>query len=139
MSNEVHAGVIHISDNLVREIGISVDAADTQGILRDKGIFAEVLTHLLLPETYIVHNLFYEWRYRVWSVLVEGPDLPLAIEGTELQEVTPVYQRNVDGSTSLVRIDTSLSSEDAARKRIDDLRAEVYRLETWLIERENAV
>src|SRR5260221_1511063 len=120
MSNEVHAGVIHISDNLVREIGISVDAADTQGILRDKGIFAEVLTHLLLPETYIVHNLFYEWRYRVWSVLVEGPELPLAIESTELPEVTPVYQRNVDGSTSLLGIDNSLSSEDQTRKLIDD-------------------
>ncbi len=94
MNKEVHAGVIHISDNLVREMGISVDAADTQGILRDKGIFAEVHKRLLLPQTYIMHNLFYEWRYRVWSVLVEGPDLPLAVEGTELQEVTPVYQRS---------------------------------------------
>ena|SRR5260221_12262321 len=34
---------------------------------------------------------------------------------------------------------SALSPEDAARLRIDDLRAEVYRLETWLIERENAV
>src|SRR5260221_6804804 len=102
MSNEVHAGVIHISDNLVREIGISVDAADTQGILRDKGIFAEVLTHLLLPETYIVHNLFYEWRYRVWRVLVGGPGLPLAIKGTELQKGTPVLQRNMEGPTKLL-------------------------------------
>src|SRR5260221_12964758 len=104
MSNEVHAGVIHISDNLVREIGISVDAADTQGILRDKGIFAEAHKRLLLPETYIVHNLFYEWRYRVWSVLVGGPDLPLALEGTELHEGTPNYLRHEDGSTKRVRI-----------------------------------
>ncbi len=36
------------------------------------------------------------------------------------------------------KIDAPLFSEDAARQRIDDLRAEIDRLETWLIDRENA-
>ncbi len=105
---EVHAGVICISRNLWREVFKDVlteDALDLQGRLRGKGIFAEVRKRLLLPESYIVHSIFYKWMLRQWSVVVEGPDLPLAIEGTELQEVTPVYQRHEDGSSSLVRID----------------------------------
>jgi len=106
--NEEHGGIIRISGDWWREVfgdTLKVDATDTQGVLRDKGVFAEVRKRLLLPETYIVHNIFYEWIRRTWCVVVEGPDLPSAVEGLELPQVTPIYQRNEDGSTSLVRID----------------------------------
>jgi len=106
--SEEHGGIIRITDGLLRELPgdtLSIDATDTQGTLRDKGVFAEARKRLLLPETYIVHNMFYEWMRRTWCVVVEGPDLPLATESLDLQEVTPIYRRNEDGSTSLVRVD----------------------------------
>jgi len=84
----------------------TIDATDTQGVLRDKGVFTEVQKRLLLPESYQVHYIFYEWMLRQWSIIVESPDLPLAIEGQELPRLTPWYQSNEDGSTQLVRIES---------------------------------
>src|SRR5260221_8290042 len=103
MSEEEHIGIIRVADGLLREMlgdTLKIDATDTQGTLRDKGIFAEVHKRLLLSETYTIHNIFYEWIRRSWSIVVEGPDLPLAVEGMELSEITPIYQRNADGTTS---------------------------------------
>ncbi len=108
MNEEIHGGIIRVSMDAAREMFgdvISINSTDIQGVLRDKGVFAEVRTRLLLPESYIVHNIFFQWILRTWSIVVEGPDLPLAVEGLELPQVTPVYRRNEDGSTSLVRID----------------------------------
>ncbi len=59
---------------------------------------------LLLPDTYTVHAIFYTWMRRQWEIVVEGPDLPALTENVELPQITPIYQRNADGSTSLVRI-----------------------------------
>jgi hypothetical protein len=106
--SEERGGIIRIDRKIWHEIlddVLKVDSTDTQGVLRDKGAFAEVHKRLLLPETYTVHNIFYEWLPRTWNIIVEGPDLPLAIEGQELPRLTPWYQRNADGSNSLVRID----------------------------------
>lgn len=107
-NNETHGGVLCVSDSLWREVigdVLTVNSVDMQGVLRDKGVFAEVHKRLLLPETYIVHNIFYKWMLRQWNIVVEGPDLPLAIEGVELTQVTPIYQRNEDGSAKLLRIE----------------------------------
>ncbi len=106
--SEEHVGIIRIADGLLREVigdTLTIDATDTQGTLRDKGVFAEVRKRLLLPETYTVHNIFYEWMRRTWCVVIEGPDLPLAVDGLELPYVTPIYQRNEDGAPCLVRIE----------------------------------
>jgi hypothetical protein len=108
MSEDIHGGVIHVDKKSWHEMFadvLTVDSTDIQGVLRDKGVFAEVRKRLLLPETYTVHNIFYEWLPRTWSVVVEGPDLPLIVEGMEPPRLTPWYQRNEDGSTSLVRVD----------------------------------
>jgi hypothetical protein len=108
MSEETHAGIICVSDgwwHKVMKDVLNVDSLDIQGVLRGKDVFTEVHKRLLLPESYIVHNIFYKWRYRQWSIVVEGPDLPLVIEGMEYSQVTPIYSRNEDGSTNLVRID----------------------------------
>ncbi len=108
MNEEIHGGIIRISADAGYEMFadvLSIDSTNIQGVLRDKGVFAEVRTRLLLPESYIVHNIFYQWMLRTWSIVIEGPDLPLVVEGLELPQVTPVYRRNEDGSTSLVRID----------------------------------
>src|SRR5689334_16201265 len=104
----VHGGVICISGEWWREVfedTLKIDSLDIQGALREKGVFVEVHKRLLLPESYIVHGIFYKWMHRQWSIVVEGPDLPVVIEGVEYSQVTPIYRRNEDGSTSLVRID----------------------------------
>ncbi len=109
MSEEIHAGVISIADEAWVEIFrdvLNVASTDIQGILRDKGVFATIHDCLLLPETYTVHGIFYKWMYRQWNVVVEGPDLPLVIEGMEYPQVTPIYQSNQDGSTQLLRIES---------------------------------
>jgi hypothetical protein len=106
--SEEHMGIIRIADGLWREMfgdTLKMDAIDMPGVQRDKGTFTEVRKRLLLPETYTVQNIFYEPLRRSWCVVVEGPDLPLAVDGLELPQVTPIYRRNDDGSTSLVRID----------------------------------
>jgi len=108
MSDE-HGGVICIDMKNWHEKFddvLTVDAVTTQGMLYEKGVFAEVHKRLLLPDSYIVRGIFYEWMHRQWQIGVTGPDLPLLIEGMEYPQITPVYQRNADGSTSLVRIDT---------------------------------
>ena len=108
MSEEEHGGMICIADAVWRDMFKDVlteDSLDIQGVLREKGVYAEVHKRLLLPETYTVHGIFYEWLPRTWNIVVEGPDLPLAVEGLELPKLKPWYQRNADGSTSLVRID----------------------------------
>ena|SRR5258708_854450 len=107
MSDE-HGGVICISGEAWHEMFndvLLVDSLTTQGVLREQGVYAEVKKRLLLPDTYTVHGIFYTWISRQWSIVVEGPDLPALTEGMELPEITPIYQRNADGSTSLVRID----------------------------------
>jgi hypothetical protein len=108
MSEELHAGVIHLSDGLIREMlmdVLTIDSTDTQGILRDKGVCTLVHKRLLLPETCIVRYIFYQYMCRQWGIVLEGPELPLAVEGVELPQVTPFYQRSADGSNRLVRID----------------------------------
>ncbi len=108
MNEEIHGGIICISADAGYEMFADVlDPASTtiQGVLRDKGTFATVRARLLLPEAYIVLGIFYKWMYRQWNIVVEGPDLPLVVEGMEWPQVTPIYRKNEDGSTSLVRID----------------------------------
>ncbi len=106
MSDE-HGGVICISGDLWHEMFndvLLVDSLTTQGVLREQGTYAEVKKRLLLPDIYTVHGIFYLWNDRQWEIVVEGPDLPALTEGMKLPLVTPIYQRNADGSTSLVRI-----------------------------------
>ncbi len=108
MTKEIHAGIICISMDVAREIFgdvLSTDSTDIQGLLREKGVFATVRARLLLPETYQVQGIYYSWMYRQWNIAVEGPGLPVVEEGMKLPYVTPVYQRNEDGSNSLMRID----------------------------------
>ncbi len=105
---EERGGVICASDSWWREVFtdvLTIDATDIQGVLRDKGVFAEVHKRLLLPESYTVRAIFYKWMPRQWSIVIEGPDLPRVVEGMEYSQISPVYQRNEDGSTQLVRID----------------------------------
>jgi hypothetical protein len=108
MSIEAHVGIISVSGGVWDEVlgdVLKTDATDIQGVLRDKGIFAEVHKRLFLPESYQIRAIFFKWFTGTWSVVVEGPDLPRVVEGMEYPQVTPIYQRNEDGSTSLVRIE----------------------------------
>jgi len=52
MNEEIHGGIIRISADAGYEMFadvLSIDSTNIQGVLRDKGVFAEVRTRLLLP------------------------------------------------------------------------------------------
>jgi len=107
MSDE-HGGVICITDAVWRDMFKDVlteDSLDIQGVLRDRGVYTEVHKRLLLPASYTVLGVFYSWTYRQWSIVVAAPELPAVVEGQEYPQLTPMYQRNADGSTTLVRVD----------------------------------
>ncbi len=111
MDHEVqHGGIIRVTDSFLNELlsGVfKIDNTDTQGSLRDRGVFAEVHKRLLLPDTYIIHGIYRNWLRRYWEVAVEGPDLPELQEGSEAPVVSPIYRRHDDGRVELMRIEVA--------------------------------
>ncbi|HVB73112.1 MAG TPA: hypothetical protein VNE38_06100 [Ktedonobacteraceae bacterium] len=91
-----HIGVIAISDTIIfHTLGISFDLIDTQGHLRDTGVFARIKETLLLPESYTVLVLVMR-TWRIWWIGVESPDLPPVPDSEEPPEITPKYVREGD-------------------------------------------
>lgn len=105
-----HCGIIRVTDMVIRSLlpeDLSIDDCDTQGYLRNRGIFETVRKALLLPDSYTICYMFYELIGLRWAFLVESPDLPDfkdIIEGIEYPEIKPVYAR-VDDKIQLVRMD----------------------------------
>ena len=101
----VHGGYIRVSYPLFDTLGISLRNCDTQGMLEDNGVFADVHKKLLLPENYQIRHIFFRWpEYGVWQIGVTSPDLPPLEEGVEPPILTPLYQRCEDGTTRLLSI-----------------------------------
>ena len=104
----IHGGIIRISGSFWSELFsdvLAVDSVDIQGILRDRGVFKAIHDRLMLPESYAIVGVFYNAMFRYWHIALESPDLPMVAEGMEYPQITPIYVRNEDGSTQLVRID----------------------------------
>ncbi len=104
----IHGGFISISVQFWQELFkdvLTTDSIDIHGVLRESGVFKTIHERLMLPEMYTIKGIVYRWMPREWRVFVEGPDLPILQEGLEYPQVTPIYVRNEDGSTRLVRID----------------------------------
>lgn len=101
-----HRGVIRIADHVVLELAI--DRTDTQGDLRDQGVFKHLHAKLLLPENYAIIAIFYEYSRRMWNILVESSDLPdcnaILGEDAEYPRLDPMYCREPDGTLRLVEI-----------------------------------
>ncbi len=111
MDHEIErGGIIRVTDKVLDELlsgVLKIDNTDTQGSLRDRGVFAEVHKRLLLPDTYIIHGIYRNWLRRYWEVAVEGPDLPELQEGAEAPIISPVYTRHNDGRVELMRIEVA--------------------------------
>ncbi|SRR5260221_538656 len=104
---EEHGGVIRISRevlDLLLNDTLKIDDCDTQGSLRERGVFAEIRKRLLLPENYIIHGVYWKWMPRYWEVVVESPDLPIAQEGRDLPIVSPLYCTYEDGRVEIKNI-----------------------------------
>lgn len=85
-------GIIRVSemDQLIPEI--SIEDTDTQGMLRNKGVFKGLHDRLLLPESYTIHAIYrYPYQLRTWSILVESPELPECEYGVEYPLLQPFY------------------------------------------------
>lgn len=108
MEAEVHGGAIRMSvraiEDLIPEV-FYISNTDTQGMLRSDGIYDEVKKKLLLPDSYIIHGIYYRWMGRVWDIVVESPDLPLVHEGEMLPVLTPTYRRNCTEELVEVRVE----------------------------------
>ncbi len=97
--------VIEVTYDVFSHLGIPVDAADTQGYLRDTGVFNRIKEALLLPPSYTVLNLFTGPLRRTWLIGVESPDLPVVTEYEEAPRITPTYIRKDDGTVELKGIE----------------------------------
>jgi hypothetical protein len=98
-------GVIEISRLPEIDRMIEIEKLNTQGELKDHGVFDKIHQFLLLPETYKIIGVFFQpWsNYRLWAIVVESEAIPLEEEGW-LPKIIPTYRRNEDGSTQLIDI-----------------------------------
>lgn len=109
-SGSEHYGVFQVSTEGMHRLmpEISIDNTDTQGHLRDTGVFARLHDRFLLPDSYIVRNVFYEHLRGIWNVFIESPDLPdcnaILGEDTKYPLIEPLYCREGNGALHLVEI-----------------------------------
>ncbi len=87
-----HLGIIRVSATALDEL-VSIDQTDTQGKLRDTGIFAQLHEKMLLPASYSVFGMFYRPLQHSWEICVESSDLPALEEYCDPPMVIPTYRR----------------------------------------------
>jgi hypothetical protein len=74
--NDVGYAYIEIRGVYPWDWGLNVEDTDTQGILRDKGVFAAIHQRLHLPTSYTILGIYFRMMQRVWDIGVQSPDLP---------------------------------------------------------------
>jgi hypothetical protein len=90
---EERCGIIRVASEILSQLvpEITTDLCDTQGKLREQGLFQKAHEKLLLPASYTVLGIFTERYGRGWAIVVESPELPVALEGEEYPTVEPTY------------------------------------------------
>ena len=65
-----HYGIFQVATSMMQFVTpeISIDNTDTQGHLRDAGVFARLHDRFLLPDNYTVRNVFYEHLRGIWDI-----------------------------------------------------------------------
>lgn len=99
-------GIIRMSRTLTRNIAplAQVKLTDTQGYLKDAGVFEQVKQNLHLPDDYSILGIYIEPCRFTWCVLLEAPDVPIPEEGAMLPVLIPVYSQTYDYEKRLVDI-----------------------------------
>jgi hypothetical protein len=105
----MHIGIIKVSrrgfDSVDSELSniLNIDNVDTQGTLRDNGVFSRMHQVLMLPESYRIIAIICDGPL-LWKIFVESNVIPPA-DNASYPEVSLTYQRDQDGSVSLSNIE----------------------------------
>lgn len=92
-----HRGVLFIRADMLTQLApeITLDTTNTQGQLRDTGVFARLRERLLLPDSYTLVAVFAQNFGREWAILIESPELPdvgeFSWESIEYPRIEPTY------------------------------------------------
>lgn len=105
-------GIIYVhkspKDDLISKLlpkELTIDDCDTQGFLRNKGVFEAVRKGLLLPDSFTICYMFLQLPYFRWAIVVESPDLPeVPNDITAYPEIRPQYV-HADGKAHLEKIE----------------------------------
>ena len=98
-----HRGVMFVTDLPRIFPEITIEATDTQGHLRDTGVFETLRNRLLLPESYTIRGIFMYSNKREWAIQIESPDFPDANNfnwnDIEYPCIEPTYCKTLDETT----------------------------------------
>lgn len=97
-------GLILIDARAFESLNISLRDCNTQGLLEDTGVFAEVHKKLQLPQNFIIRGMLSRYLDSAWSVWVTSPDLPVVADYTDPPGLNLIYQRLGDGTIHLHKI-----------------------------------
>src|SRR5260221_14390906 len=92
-SKEGRIGIIRVATAALAPLDITIEHTDTQGRLRETGVFAQLHERLLLPASYSILAVYFTPWKRIWDICVESPDLPLTVEECDVPALTPWYNR----------------------------------------------
>lgn len=74
-----HMGMIEVHHRDMQDL-LDFDQCDTQGRLRDEGVFDRIHERLDLPASFVIRAIFHQVLYPKWSIYVEHEAIPLANE-----------------------------------------------------------
>lgn len=100
---EERCGIIRITAEAMTYLvpEITINLCDTQGKMREQGLFEKVHEKLLLPASYTVLGIFTERYGRGWAIVVESPELPVAQELEEYPDIELMYRYDFKDDLSI--------------------------------------
>lgn len=92
-------GVLRIDAAMLHEMqpAITIDALDTLGQLRDRGVFDALHKQFFLPGSYEIRAVFCESFARQWAIVIESPDFPEVDQASVPPDIEPHYTKTLDG------------------------------------------
>lgn len=101
------AGILSISNGLMKQLvpTIDIEQCDTQRFLRQSGMFEALHEALKLPKSCTIHFIWAEIMGRLWAVMIESPEFPIAATEPEWPRIEARYEQK-DGVVSLIDLST---------------------------------
>ena len=118
---EVHGGVILISGLMLHQHllpdTLHIEDTDTQGMLRDKGVFAALHDKLMLPSSFTIQGVYYQALHRIWQVVIACSEMPAVEEGQDfpiidlqyIMQEEPIENEQAQDSISMIKRTVYLS------------------------------